>query len=325
MAALLRKANAVSVLGSNPEVWFRGTEAEVDRAFHQRPPGGLFRPQRTRQRQRRGRRVHGGASGRRPLGPERHQSVDHQQLGCRRRRCLRHHRQEAQAQGHQRLPGAHAPPGPVAGQEGGQAGHQGVVHRQHHPGGLQDPAGPHAGPSWRRIQDRHANSGQRAHRHRCAGAGHRSGVAGLRRRLRAQTTRLRGAHREAASHPVQAGRHGAGPRERSPAHVEGGPPARRQAALHQGTPPAPQLPAASPFPIKSNSGLQEAAMAKLAASEAATFCSHQAIQVLGGMGYVTDMPAERHYRDARITEIYEGTSEIQRLVIAGQLLKDYAT
>ncbi|XP_057674712.1 short-chain specific acyl-CoA dehydrogenase, mitochondrial isoform X1 [Corythoichthys intestinalis] len=68
---------------------------------------------------------------------------------------------------------------------------------------------------------------------------------------------------------------------------------------------------------------KEAAMAKLSASEAATFCAHQAIQVLGGMGYVSDMPAERHYRDARITEIYEGTSEIQRLVIAGQLLKDY--
>lgn len=68
---------------------------------------------------------------------------------------------------------------------------------------------------------------------------------------------------------------------------------------------------------------KEAAMAKLSASEAATFCAHQAIQVLGGMGFVTDMPAERHYRDARITEIYEGTSEIQRLVIAGQLLKEY--
>ncbi|GAA6095441.1 short-chain specific acyl-CoA dehydrogenase, mitochondrial [Tachysurus ichikawai] len=68
---------------------------------------------------------------------------------------------------------------------------------------------------------------------------------------------------------------------------------------------------------------KEAAMAKLAASEAATFVSHQAIQVLGGMGYVTDMPAERHYRDARITEIYEGTSEIQRLVIANQILKEY--
>jgi len=68
---------------------------------------------------------------------------------------------------------------------------------------------------------------------------------------------------------------------------------------------------------------KEAAMAKLAASETATYCAHQAIQVLGGMGYVSDMPAERHYRDARITEIYEGTSEIQRLVIAGNLLKEY--
>lgn len=41
------------------------------------------------------------------------------------------------------------------------------------------------------------------------------------------------------------------------------------------------------------------------------------------MGYVTDMPAERHYRDARITEIYEGTSEIQRLVISANIVKEY--
>ncbi|EZA50391.1 short-chain specific acyl-CoA dehydrogenase, mitochondrial [Ooceraea biroi] len=68
---------------------------------------------------------------------------------------------------------------------------------------------------------------------------------------------------------------------------------------------------------------KEAAMAKLSASETATFCAHQCIQILGGMGYVSDMPAERYYRDARITEIYEGTSEIQRLVIAGNLIKEY--
>lgn len=67
-----------------------------------------------------------------------------------------------------------------------------------------------------------------------------------------------------------------------------------------------------------------AAMAKLKASEVATMCSHQAIQVLGGMGYVSEMPAERHYRDARITEIYEGTSEIQHLVIANALNKEYS-
>jgi len=70
--------------------------------------------------------------------------------------------------------------------------------------------------------------------------------------------------------------------------------------------------------------IKEAAMCKLAASEAATYCAHQAIQVLGGMGFVEDMPAERHYRDARITEIYEGTSEIQKLVVGGQLMKKYA-
>ena len=51
---------------------------------------------------------------------------------------------------------------------------------------------------------------------------------------------------------------------------------------------------------------KEAAMAKLAASETATYVAHQSIQVLGGMGYVSDMPVERNYRDARITEIYEG-------------------
>jgi butyryl-CoA dehydrogenase len=67
---------------------------------------------------------------------------------------------------------------------------------------------------------------------------------------------------------------------------------------------------------------KEAAMAKLAASETATFVAHQAIQIFGGNGYVTEYPVERHYRDARITEIYEGTSEIQRLVIAGAVLKD---
>lgn len=69
---------------------------------------------------------------------------------------------------------------------------------------------------------------------------------------------------------------------------------------------------------------KEGAMAKLMASETATFVSHQAIQVFGGNGYVTEYPVERHYRDARITEIYEGTSEIQRLVIGTRVLKEFA-
>ncbi len=60
----------------------------------------------------------------------------------------------------------------------------------------------------------------------------------------------------------------------------------------------------------------EAAIAKLTASEAAMWIAHQALQIHGGMGYSKEMPIERYFRDAKITEIYEGTSEIQRLVIA---------
>ncbi len=60
----------------------------------------------------------------------------------------------------------------------------------------------------------------------------------------------------------------------------------------------------------------EASMAKLFASETAMFCAHAAVQIHGGMGYSKELPIERYFRDAKITEIYEGTSEIQRLVIA---------
>jgi butyryl-CoA dehydrogenase len=66
---------------------------------------------------------------------------------------------------------------------------------------------------------------------------------------------------------------------------------------------------------------KEAAMAKLYASDVANRAAREAIQIFGGNGYVTEFPVERHFRDAKITEIYEGTSEIQRLVIAGYLTK----
>jgi hypothetical protein len=69
---------------------------------------------------------------------------------------------------------------------------------------------------------------------------------------------------------------------------------------------------------------REAAMAKLYASEAATWVTHAAVQVHGGYGYVKEYAVERYYRDARVMEIYEGTSEIQRLVIARDLLKEGA-
>jgi butyryl-CoA dehydrogenase len=65
----------------------------------------------------------------------------------------------------------------------------------------------------------------------------------------------------------------------------------------------------------------EAAQAKLIASDVAVRCGSKAIQIHGGYGYTQDYPVERNYRDAKITEIYEGTSEVQRMVIASNLLK----
>lgn len=74
-----------------------------------------------------------------------------------------------------------------------------------------------------------------------------------------------------------------------------------------------------------NRTTKESSMAKLAASEASTFVTHGAIQILGGMGYVSDMPAERHYRDARITEIYGGVSDVHRLIVGDAVIKGYSS
>lgn len=67
---------------------------------------------------------------------------------------------------------------------------------------------------------------------------------------------------------------------------------------------------------------REASMAKLFASESANFVTNAAIQIFGGYGYSRDYPVERYFRDARVTEIYEGTSEIQRMVIGRQLYRE---
>lgn len=67
---------------------------------------------------------------------------------------------------------------------------------------------------------------------------------------------------------------------------------------------------------------KESAMAKLFASETAMWVTTKAIQIFGGYGYTKDYPVERHFRDAKITEIYEGTSEVQRMVIANAMLQE---
>jgi alkylation response protein AidB-like acyl-CoA dehydrogenase len=68
---------------------------------------------------------------------------------------------------------------------------------------------------------------------------------------------------------------------------------------------------------------QFGSMAKLMASETAMWVTTEAIQIFGGYGYVKDYPVERLFRDAKVTEIYEGTSEIQRVVIARNLYSKY--
>jgi alkylation response protein AidB-like acyl-CoA dehydrogenase len=69
---------------------------------------------------------------------------------------------------------------------------------------------------------------------------------------------------------------------------------------------------------------KEASMAKLFATETANKACYEAMQIFGGYGYTNDFPIERYTRDARITTIYEGTSEIQRLIIAREILNEFA-
>ncbi len=157
----------------------------------------------------------------------------------------------------------------------------GQPHRRGRPGPAADPQRARGGPD----------------QHRRPGGGR--GPGRLRRRpgLRPAARDLGQAHRRAPGHPAQAGRHG------HPAG--GGPPADPQRRRAQGP------------------GLRcdvEAGMAKLFASETALELGTEAMRIHGGVGYTTDFPVERYYRDAPLMVIGEGTNEIQRLVIARGLL-----
>ncbi|MEJ7731488.1 MAG: acyl-CoA dehydrogenase family protein [Polyangiaceae bacterium] len=111
-------------------------------------------------------------------------------------------------------------------------------------------------------------------------------------------------------------------------HSFGGPIADLQAIQHMIADMATEIDAARLLILRAaamkDKGVRhslESAVAKLFASEMSTRVTHKALQVHGGYGYTTEYGVERHYRDARITEIYEGTSEIQRIVIAASLLR----
>jgi butyryl-CoA dehydrogenase len=152
----------------------------------------------------------------------------------------------------------------------------------------------------RRLQDRDGHARRRPHRHRVAGPRHRARrLRGGRDYPRAQG--LRQAPSRAPGDPVQARRHGDRDRRGAAADAARGvPQGQGRASL-----------------------ASESAMAKLYASRGRRCACHAGrMQVFGGYGYIKDYPVERHFRDAKITEIYEGTSEIQRIVIAANVIKD---
>ena len=161
---------------------------------------------------------------------------------------------------------------------------------------LRDPRREPARRARRGPEDRVVESRRRAHRHRCAGARHCA--RGLRRgaRLFARARPVRAPDPRASVGREHARRHATQLN------------AARLLVLHAARMRTEGIPC-----------LSEASQAKLFASEMAERVCSDAIQIHGGYGYLQDYPVERHYRDARITQIYKGTSEVQRMVIARQL------
>ena len=155
-----------------------------------------------------------------------------------------------------------------------------------------------AGKGRRGLSHRHGHAGWRADRHRRAGARHRPAGA---RRVGAVRK-----EREAFGHPI----------------------ADFQGLQWRMADMATRIEAARLLVYRAarmkdagQSFAKEASMAKLFASETAMFCAHAAVQTFGGNGFSRDYPVEKLFRDAKITEIYEGTSEIQRLVISRHVLR----
>ncbi len=140
------------------------------------------------------------------------------------------------------------------------------------------------------------------------GAGNGAGRVRRRHEIRQRAQAVWPGHRRVPGHSVQAGRHGHG--------NCGGAPARLSCGVARG-----------PFPPREHDGADgarrftlESSMAKLYASEVAVRVASEAVQIFGGYGFIKDYPAEKYYRDVKLCTIGEGTSEIQRLVIARQIL-----
>src|SRR5437899_3286892 len=164
---------------------------------------------------------------------------------------------------------------------------------------LRGAGGQPPGRRGRGLQVRHAHARHDAAGDRLARPRHRAGRARRGRRLREGAPAVRPADRRVPGHPVHAGRHGDG---------------RARGAADD-----PSLRAPAGRGITGNT--YEASMAKCFAADAAMKVTTDAVQIFGGYGYTREFPVERYMRDAKIMQIYEGTNQIQRVVIAKELLE----
>ena len=202
---------------------------------------------------------------------------------------------------HQRLPRREGHAGLHRGQDRGQARHPRLRHRRAALRRLPRARRPAARRGGAGVQDRHGHARRRPHRHR------RPGRRASRRRPTRPRWPTRGSARASAC-PSASTRWSSGcsptwPRASRPRACSPCAPPRLQGRGRAATG-------------------RQAAMAKLFASETAMRVATDAVQVHGGYGFIKEYQVERHFRDAKITQIYEGTSQIQKLVIARHLLAD---
>ena len=235
---------------------------------------------------------------RRRLRPERQQGVHHQRHRRRRRPGLRHRRPGEEAQGHHRLHRAADTPGYSHGTHEFKLGVNASGTTELAFEDMRVPAALPPGRGGRGLQDRHGHARRRPHRHRRPGGRHRPGGVRGGARLRPAARAVRPDDRP-TSRPSSS---------TSPTWRPRSTPRRLltwKAAWAKENQKRYTL---------------EAAQAKLFASEMAQRVTNKALQIHGGYGYTKEYNVERYFRDARITEIYEGTSEIQKMVIADWVL-----
>jgi butyryl-CoA dehydrogenase len=213
---------------------------------------------------------------------------------------LRGHRQGCRQEGDLLLPGADLDAGLHRRPNRGENGPARLGHRADPLRGL-----PHSGflparHGRRRLPHRPVEPRSGPHRHRCPVGRHGACRLRSRRAIRQGSRNLRQADHRASGGQLPSRRHGDADRRRPPAGLASG---------------ATYKDAGKPC-------LKEASMAKMFASEMAEKVCSDAIQILGGYGYVSDFPVERIYRDVRVCQIYEGANDIQRLVIGRAVASD---